>query len=67
MALKLPLSGNESYATSISGTNAYSMTNPDEVKDNFCDDLHEDTFISASSHTDLLILLGHFDAGGGTG
>ena len=66
MTLRLLLSGNESYATSISGTYAYSMTNPDEVKDNFCDDLHVDPFIFATSRTDKLILLAHFDAGGGT-
>ena len=64
MTLRLPLSGNETYATIISGTCAYSMTKPDEVKDNLCDDLF--SFISATPRTDKLILLVHFAAGGGT-
>ena len=40
------------------------MTNPDEVKDKFCDDL--DSVISATPWTDKLILLGDFNARVGT-
>ena len=58
MTLRLPLSGKR-HATIV---NAYAptMTNPDEVKDKFCDDL--DTVISATPRTDKLILLGDFNA-----
>ena len=40
------------------------MTNPDEVKDEFYDDL--DSFISATSRTDKPILLGDFNSKVGT-
>ena len=40
------------------------MTNPDEVKDKFCDDL--DFVISATPRTDKLILLGDFNTRVGT-
>ena len=40
------------------------MTNPDEVKDKFYDDL--DNIISATPRTDKLILLGDFNARVGT-
>ena len=40
------------------------MTNPDEVKDKFYDDL--DSVISATPWTDKLILLGDFNARVGT-
>ena len=40
------------------------MTNPDEVKDKFYDDL--DSVISAAPQTDKLILLGDFNARVGT-
>ena len=57
MTLKPPLSGNISaYAPT--------MTNPDEVKDKFYDDL--DSVISATSHTDKLILFVAFSARAGT-
>ena len=54
MTVRLPLSGNK-HATIVS---AYvpTMTNPDEVKDKFYDDL--DNTISAIPRTDKLILLG---------
>ena len=58
MILRLPLSGKR-HAT-IEPT----MTNPDEVKDKFCDDL--DSVISATPRTDKLILLGDFNARVGT-
>ena len=57
-----PLSGNK-YATIISAY-APTMTNPDEVKDKFYNDL--DDVISATSHPDKLILLGDFNANVGT-
>ena len=62
MTLRLPLSGNK-HATIVS---AYvpTMTNLDEVKDKFYDDL--DNIISATSRTDKLILLGDFNARVGT-
>ena len=60
MTLRFPLSCNK-HATIISA-NAPTMTNPDEVKDNFYDDL--DRIISATTRTDKLILhvLGDFNA-----
>ena len=62
MTLKLPLSGKR-HATIL---NAYapSMTNPDEVKGSFYDDL--DSVIYAAPRTDKLILLGDFNARVGT-
>ena len=62
MTLRLPLSGNK-HATIVSAY-APTMTNPDEVKDKFYDDL--DNIISATSRTDKLILLGDFNARVGT-
>ena len=47
------------HATIVSAY-APTMTNPDEVKDKFCDDL--DSVISAAPRTDKLILLGDFSA-----
>ena len=58
MTLRLPLSGNK-HATIVSAY-APTMTNPDEVKDKFYDDL--DNIISATPRTDKLILLGDFNA-----
>ena len=58
MTLRLPLSGNK-HATIVSAY-APTMTNPDEVKDKFYDDL--DNVISATPRTDKLILLGDFNA-----
>ena len=75
MTLRLPLPGNKSnrkainrnwsnkHATIVS-VYAPTMTNPDEVKDKFYDDL--DNFISATRHADKLILLGDFNARVGT-
>ena len=60
MTLRLPLSGNK-HATIDS---APTMTNPDEVKDKFYNDL--DGAISATPRTDKLILLGDFNARVGT-
>ena len=51
------------HATIVSAY-APTMTNPDEVKDRFYDDL--DSVISAASRTDKLILLGDFNARVGT-
>ena len=58
MTLRLPLSGNK-HATIVSAY-APTMTNPDEVKDKFFDDI--DNIISASPRTDKLILLGDLNA-----
>ena len=62
MTLRLPLSGKR-HATIVSAY-APTMTNPDEVKDKFYDDL--DSVISAAPWTDKLILLGDFSARVGT-
>ena len=62
MTLRLPLSGNK-HATIVSAF-APTMTNPDEVKDKFYDNL--DNIISATPRTDKLILLGDFNARVGT-
>ena len=59
--LRLPLSGNK-HATIVSAFAP--MTNPEEVKDKFYNDL--DDIISATPHTDKLILLGDFNARVGT-
>ena len=53
MTLRRPLCGNK-HATIVSAC-APTMTNPDEVKYKFYDDL--DNIISATSRTDKLILL----------
>ena len=62
MTLRLPLSGKR-HATIVSAY-APTMTNPDEVKDKFYDDL--DSVISAATWIDKLILLGDFSARVGT-
>ena len=62
MTLTLPLSGRR-HATLVSAY-APTVTNPDEVKDKFYDDL--DFVISATSRTDKLILLGDFNTRVGT-
>ena len=62
MTLRLPLSGKR-HATIVSAY-APTMTNPDEVKDKFYDDL--DSVISAAPRTDKLIILGDFNARVGT-
>ena len=62
MTLRLPLSSKR-HATTVS-TYAPTMTNPDEVKDKFYDDL--DSVISATHRTDKLILLGDFNVRVGT-
>ena len=62
MTLRLPLSG-KSHATVVSAY-APSLTNPDEVKDKFYDDL--DSVISATPRADKLILLGDISARVGT-
>ena len=54
MALRLPLSGNK-HAT-IANAYAPTMTNPNEVKDKFYNDL--DDVISVTPRTDMRILLG---------
>ena len=58
MMPRLPLSGKRQAA--IVSAYAPTMTNPDEVKDKFYDDL--DSVISAAPRTDKLILLGDFNA-----
>ena len=63
MTLRLPLLGIK-HATIVSAY-APTMTNPDEVKDKFCNDL--DDVISATPRTNKLILLGDFNARVGTG
>ena len=62
MTLRLPLSGKR-HATIVSPY-APTMTNQDEVKDKFYDDL--DSVISAASRIDKLFLLGDFSARVGT-
>ena len=62
MTLRLPLSGNK-HATIVSAY-APTMTNPDEVKDKFYNDL--DDVLFATPRTDKLILLGNFNARVGT-
>ena len=62
LTLRLPLSGNK-HATIVSAY-ALTMTNPDEVKDMFYDDL--DNIISATPSTDKLILLSDLNARVGT-
>ena len=62
MTLRLPLSGKR-HATIVSAY-APTMTNPDEAKDKFYDDL--DSVISAAPRTDKLILPGDFNARVGT-
>ena len=62
MTLRLPLSGKR-HATIVSAY-APTMTNSDEVKDKFYDDL--DSLISAAPRTDKLILLGDVNARVGT-
>ena len=63
MTLRLPLSGKR-HATIVRAY-APTMTNPDEVKDKFYDDL--DSVISAAPRTDKFILLGDFNVRMGTG
>ena len=58
MTLRLPLSDNK-HDTLISAY-ASTMTNPDEVKGKFFDDLN--SIISATPHTDKLIILGDLNA-----
>ena len=58
MTLRLFLSGKR-HATIVS-TYAFTVTNPDEVKDKFYDDL--DSVIPAAPRTDKLILFGDFNA-----
>ena len=58
MTLRLPLSGNK-HATFVS-VYAPMMTNPDQIKDKFYNDL--DDVISATPITDKLILLCDFNA-----
>ena len=62
MILRRPLPGKR-HATIVSAY-APTMTNPDEVKDKFYDDL--DSVISAAPRTDKRILLGDFNARVGT-
>ena len=62
MTLRLPLSGNK-HATIVSAY-APTMTNPDEVKDKFYNDL--DDVIIATLRTGKLILLGDFNVRVGT-
>ena len=62
MALRLPLSGNK-HVIIISGY-ATTMTNPDELKDKFYDEL--DSIIFVTPGTDKLILLGDLNARFGT-
>ena len=62
MTLRLPLSGKR-HVTIVSAY-ASTMTNPDEVKDKFYNDLN--SVISAAPRTGKLILLGDFNARVGT-
>ena len=62
MTLRPPLSGKRH--ASIVSAYAPTMTNPDEDKDKFNDDL--DSMISATPRTDKLIFLGYFNVRVGT-
>ena len=62
MTFRPSLPGNK-HATIISAY-APTMTNPDEVKDKFYDDL--DIIFSATPRVDKFIFLGHFNARVGT-
>ena len=62
MTLRLPLSGNKH--TAIISAYVHTMTNQDEAKDKFYEDL--DNIISATPRTDKLINLGEFNARVGT-
>lgn len=59
MTLRLPLSNGKKFATLVSAY-APTMTNPDEVKDKFYEDLN--TVIGATPNSDKLIILGDFNA-----
>ena len=63
MTMKLPLSAGRKHITIISAY-APTMTNPDEVKAKFYEDLH--TVIADVPKADKLILLGDFNARVGT-
>ena len=58
MSLKLPLSGKK-QATLVS-VYAPTMTNPDDIKDKFYEDL--DSIITSTPNSDKLIILGDFNA-----
>ena len=59
MTLRLPLSLGQKFTTLVS-CYALTMTNPDEVKDKFYEDLN--TIITTVPDTDKLIILGDFNA-----
>ena len=62
MSLRLPLSGNK--LATIASAYATTMTNPDDVKDKFYNEIVG--IISATHNTDKLILLGDFNTRVGT-
>nr|VZI22628.1 unnamed protein product [Spirometra erinaceieuropaei] len=62
MSLRLPLWGGK-FVTIISAY-APTMTNPDAVRDKFCEDLH--SLLATVSKADKLIVLGDFNARVGT-
>ena len=57
--MRLPLSHGQKYITIVSAY-APTMTNPDETKDKFYEDLN--AVITAAPHADKLIILGDFNA-----
>ena len=59
MTLRLPLSRGQKFATIVSAY-APTMTNPDEIKDKFYEDLN--SVINAVPNADKLIILGDFNA-----
>ena len=59
MILRLPLSNGKKFATLLSAY-APTMTNPDEIKDKFYEDLN--TVIGATPNSDKLIILDDFNA-----
>ncbi|XP_069977707.1 craniofacial development protein 2-like [Penaeus vannamei] len=59
MTMRLPLSHGQKFATIVSAY-APTMTNPDETKDKFYEDLN--TVITAVPHADKLIILGDCNA-----
>ncbi|ROT68758.1 hypothetical protein C7M84_013094 [Penaeus vannamei] len=61
MTMRLPFSHGLKFATIVSAY-APTMTNPDETKDKFYEDLN--TVITAVPHADKLIILGDFNAVG---
>lgn len=59
MTMRIPLASGRKFATIVSAY-APTMTNPDEIKDKFYEELHD--VIAAVPKADKLIILGDFNA-----